>query len=102
MRPLVFVRGSARVSLTSKRDVIALAKKLKSFPEFYVRLIGQTRAEGNADANQRLAEQRASAVSQLLIAEGIGQQRIRTEAAPSAERSGAAQSVRFVVGQRPY
>ena len=102
MDPLVFVRGSSNVSLTSKRDLAELAKKLKSFPEFYVRLIGQTRAEGDPEANRRLAEQRASAAAERLIAAGVGSQRIRTEAAPSVDRSGSAQSVRFVVGQLPY
>ena len=102
IKPLVFVRGSSNVSMTSKRDLAAVAKKLETFPEFYVRLIGQTRAEGDADANQRLAEQRAAAVAQQLTEAGIGTQRIRTEAAPSVNRSGAAQSVRFIVGQLPY
>ncbi len=102
IKPLVFVRGSSNVSLTSKRDLTEVAKKLKTFPEFYVRLIGQTRSEGDADANQRLAEQRAAAVAQRLIEAGVGSQRIRTEAAPSVEQSGAAQSVRFIVGQLPY
>ena len=102
IKPLVFVRGSANISITSRRDLSALAKKLKSFPEFYVRLIGQTRSEGDTDANRRLAEQRATAVSEQLIAAGIGSQRIRTEATPSIDRAGAAQSVRFVVGQLPY
>ena len=102
INPLVFVRGSANISITSRRDLSAVAKKLKSFPEFYVRLIGQTRSEGDTDANRRLAEQRATAVSEQLIAAGIGSQRIRTEATPSIDRAGAAQSVRFVVGQLPY
>ncbi len=102
IKPLVFVRGSSNVSLTSKRDLTEVAKKLQTFPEFYVRLIGQTRSEGDAEANRRLAEQRASAVAERLIAAGVGSQRIRTEAAPSVDRSGSAQSVRFVVGQLPY
>ncbi len=102
IKPLVFVRGSSNVSLTSKRDLAEVAKKLQTFPEFYVRLIGQTRAEGDADANRRLAEQRANAVAERLTSAGVGSQRIRTEAAPSVDRSGSAQSVRFVVGQLPY
>ena len=102
IKPLVFVRGSARISLTSKRDLQTIAKQLKTFPEFYLRLIGQTRAEGDPDANRRLASQRADAVAELLLAAGIGRQRIRTEAAPSVDLGGEAQSVRFVLGQLPY
>ncbi|MCS1408672.1 MAG: putative lipoprotein YiaD [Verrucomicrobia subdivision 3 bacterium] len=102
MKPLVFVRGSSNISLASKRDLAGMAKKLKTFPEFYLRIIGQTRAEGDANANRRLAEQRAGAVAQCLMNDGIGSQRIRTEAMPSQARAGAAQSVRFIVGQLPY
>ena len=102
IRPIVFVRGSNKISLTSKRDLSETAKKLKTFPEFYLRVIGQTRAEGDAEANRRLAEQRAQAVAQYLAEAGLGGQRIRTEAMPSQNQAGAAQSVRFIVGQLPY
>lgn len=102
IRPIVFVRGSNKISLTSKRDLSETAKKLKTFPEFYLRVIGQTRAEGDAEANRRLAEQRAQAVAQYLAEAGIGGQRLRTEAMPSQNQTGAAQSVRFIVGQLPY
>ena len=102
IRPIVFARGSNKISLTSKRDLSETAKKLKTFPEFYLRVIGQTRAEGDAEANRRLAEQRAQAVAQYLADEGLGSQRIRTEAMPSQNQAGAAQSVRFIVGQLPY
>ncbi len=102
VKPLVFVRGSSNISLTSKRDLADLAKKLKTFPEFYVRVVGQTRAEGDADANRVLATRRAEAAYEYLVNEGIGRQRLKTEASPSQDRSGASQSVRFVVGQLPY
>ena len=102
IRPIVFVRGSNKISSTSKRDLSETAKKLKTFPEFYLRVIGQTRAEGDAEANRRLAAQRAQAVAQCLAEAGLGGQRIRTEARPSQNQDGAAQSVRFIVGQLPY
>ena len=102
IKPITFVRGSDRISLISKRDLSKAARKLSNFPEFYLRIIGQTRAEGDAEANQRLAEARAAAVAQQLAQDGIGQERIRTEAAPSGDRDVTAQSVRFVVGQLPY
>jgi outer membrane protein OmpA-like peptidoglycan-associated protein len=79
-----------------------LSKKLQSFPNFYLKVIGQTRAEGDADANQRLASARAQAVAELLKQQGIPEWRIRTEAAPSDNENGQFQSVVFEVGQRPY
>ena len=99
---ITFVRGSSNMSSQSKREVDQLAKRLAAFPNFYLKLIGQTRAEGNVDANQRLAEQRAKAVSQRLTEQGVEIERIHTEAAPSNQRGGAAQSVVFQVGQLPY
>lgn len=100
--PVVFARGSATVSQASERDLQALARRLESFPEFYVRIIGQTRAEGDAEANRRLAQARAEAVAQSLRAHGINPDRLRTQADPSTVAGGEGQTVLFVVGQLPY
>jgi outer membrane protein OmpA-like peptidoglycan-associated protein len=97
-----FVRGSANVSRSSQRSVAKLARQLEAFPTFYLQIIGQTRSEGDADANQRLANDRASAVADLLSQEGIPAWRVRTQAAPSQSASGNYQSVLFQVGQLPY
>jgi len=96
------VRGSANVSRSSQRSVAKLARQLEAFPTFYLQIIGQTRSEGDADANQRLANDRASAVADLLSQEGIPAWRVRTLAAPSQSASGNYQSVLFQVGQLPY
>ncbi|MDA1273458.1 MAG: OmpA family protein [Verrucomicrobia bacterium] len=100
--PIIFVRGSAKISVQSERDLDVLAKRLNSFPQYYLRVIGHTRAEGDPDANRLLAEQRALAAADLLLAHGLSRARIHTEAAPTTVESGEAQSVAFVVGQLPY
>ena len=100
--PITFVRGSSNVSRSSQRSVQKLARQLEAFPNFYLEIIGQTRAEGNVSANQRLATDRADAVADLLRQEGVENWRIRTEAAPSRSASGSYQSVLFQVGQLPY
>ena len=97
-----FVRGSSNVSRSSERSIANLSKKLQSFPNFYLKVIGQTRAEGDADANQRLASARAQAVAELLKQQGVPDWRMRTEASPSDNENGQFQSVIFEVGQRPY
>lgn len=97
-----FVRGSSNVSRSSQREIVSLVKRLQSFPNFYLEVIGQTRAEGNADANRRLAEARANAVADLLKQNGLPDWRIRTKAAPSGNQNGQFQSVIFKVGQQPY
>ena len=99
---IIFVRGSARINLQSERDLGGLVKRLESFPQYYLRVIGHTRAEGDPEANRRLAEQRAQAAADLLHDRGMNSARIHTEAAPTSSQSGEAQSVSFVVGQLPY
>jgi outer membrane protein OmpA-like peptidoglycan-associated protein len=100
--PIVFVRGSARLSSQSERHLDDLTKRLESFPNFYLRIIGRTRSEGDADANRRLAESRAAASAEYLRRQGVLPERLRTEAAPESAASGAGQAVSFEVGQPAY
>jgi outer membrane protein OmpA-like peptidoglycan-associated protein len=102
LEPIVFSRGSANISVQSDRDLQALARRLRSFPQFYLRVIGHTRAEGDPDANRALALARAEAAAQFLRGQGVGTDRMRTEAAPARAESGEGQAVSFVVGQVPY
>ena len=97
-----FRRGSSAISLSSEHELRRLKKMLDNFPSFYLRIVGQTRSEGDPEANRRLAETRAKSVGDFLRNDGVSASRIRTEAAPSASKSGAAQSVRFQVGQVPF
>ena len=99
---IAFGRGSANLTLDSERDLQDLARRLQSFPRFYLRVIGHARAEGDPEANRVLALARATAAAQLLISQGVGSARIRTEAALPSARGGEAQVVSFVVGQVPY
>ncbi len=99
--PIAFQRASAALSLDAGRALEDLARRLQSFPRFYVRVIGQARAEGDPNANRDLAQQRADSVAQALSAQGIAAQRIRT-AAEVHRGGGEAQAVRFEVGQVPY
>ncbi len=102
IEPIVFTRGSANLSVQSDRDLQALAKRLQSFPNFYLRVVGHTRAEGDPEANRALAHARAEAAAARLRAQGVRPERVRAEAAPTVAESGDAQSVSFFVGQMPY
>jgi outer membrane protein OmpA-like peptidoglycan-associated protein/ABC-type taurine transport system substrate-binding protein len=102
LEPIVFVRGSAGISVQSERDLQELARRLQSFPQFYLRVVGHARAEGDPEANRQLAQARAEAAAQFLIARGVNAHRIKTEGTPSTLTSGEAQAVSFVVGQVPY
>lgn len=100
--PIEFRRASASLTEQSERDLQDLARRLQSFPQFYLRVIGHARAEGDPDANRQLAQDRAEAAAKRLTDQGIAVQRIRTEAAPAGSAGGESQVVSFVVGQVPY
>src|SRR5439155_31411 len=102
IEPIVFRRASASISEQSERDLQELARRLQSFPQFYLRVIGHARAEGDPEANRQLAQARAEAAAQYLAAQGLKAQRIRTEAVPGTVAGGEAQAVSFFVGQVPY
>jgi outer membrane protein OmpA-like peptidoglycan-associated protein len=100
--PVLFSRGSAGITVQSERDLQSLARRLESFPRFYLRVMGHARAEGDPEANRQLAQSRAEAVTAYLTGQGVAEARIRAEAGPSPAQGGQAQAVSFVVGQLPY
>ena len=97
-----FGRGSANISVTSERELQALAKRLGTFPSYYLRVIGHARAEGDPEANRILAQNRAESVARFLESQGLSANRIRTEAATTKVTGGAGQAVSFAVGQVPF
>jgi ABC-type nitrate/sulfonate/bicarbonate transport system substrate-binding protein len=99
---LSFARGTARLNISSRRVLTELAAKLKSFPTYYLHVEGNARADGDVDANVALAQARAEAAVDFLVAEGLNPNRVRAVAARPTERGGEAQSVSFFVCQRPY
>ena len=100
--PISFGRASASLSLDSERELQDLARRLKTFPRFYLRVIGHARAEGDPEANRALAQSRAEAAASNLISQGVPANRLRTETAAAALAGGEAQAVSFAVGQRAY
>ena len=102
LAPISFGRASANLSLDSERELQDLARRMKTFPRFYLRVIGHARAEGDADANRALAQSRAEAAANYLISQGVSAQRLRTETGAAAVSGGEAQAVSFAVGQRAY
>lgn len=100
--PISFGRGRATLHVQGQRELDALARRLRSLPAFYLTVVGQARAEGDPEANLALAEARAEAARAHLIAAGIAKHRVRAVAAPPVDAGGAAQTVRFELGQRPY
>lgn len=105
IEPIQFGRGNARILRNSERALRQLAADLKSFPQYYLRVVGHTRHEGDPGANRRLAAQRAEAAAQFLRDLGIARHRIRAIASERASerlQGAAAQSVTFELLGNPY
>jgi outer membrane protein OmpA-like peptidoglycan-associated protein len=99
IEPISFARGTARINLQSQRDLAELARKLKSWPQYYILVTGHTRTEGDAEANRLLAEERARTAADYLVAAGIEPLRIKVRSQPATS---AGQSVSFVLLQVPF
>ena len=101
--PISFLRGTAELGIQSRRDLEALAGRLKSLPRYYLLVAGHARAEGDPDENLRLAKERADIVAEYLILRlGIARNRVLAVAAKPSQQAGEAQSVTFELKQRPY
>ena len=100
--PISFRRSAADLNIQSQRNLDDLAKRLPGWPFYYLRVVGHARSEGNREANERLAQDRAGAVVEYLVSKGIEKKRLEAKTAPPSEKGGAAQSVSFVLLERPY
>jgi ABC-type nitrate/sulfonate/bicarbonate transport system substrate-binding protein len=100
--PISFSRGGARLTLSGERDLDELAIRLRGWPNYYLKVTGHARAEGDPDANLRLAWQRAEAAVGHLVKKGVGKSRVRAFGAQPSGGGGASQSVSFIVGEPNY
>ena len=76
---LNFASGSAVISGESGQEVDNISAILKAYPDVSINIEGYTDSQGNADSNITLSQQRADAVQNRLIAEGIAANRIKTK-----------------------
>ncbi|MCD4779068.1 MAG: OmpA family protein [Candidatus Omnitrophica bacterium] len=103
VNPVSFGRGKASIGRQSQRDLRQLAAKLRSWPTYYLLVVGHARKDGDKTLNRQLARQRAEAVKDFLLDEtDINPDRIKAKAAKVFKRGGSGQSVSFVFGQTPY
>jgi outer membrane protein OmpA-like peptidoglycan-associated protein len=75
---LTFETGSTALTPTSTQVVEALGRTLKAYPNVKIGVEGFTDASGDPAANKRLSQDRADAVKQALVQQGIGDERITT------------------------
>lgn len=96
--PLIYARGTARLTESSRVKLDTLAETLESFPNFYLMIRGNASSKGNAEANQKLAKQRADAALQYLVESGVPDAKLRATGGQITDQT----SVTFVLGERPY
>jgi outer membrane protein OmpA-like peptidoglycan-associated protein len=102
VQAISFGRGAASINLQGERELANLGKTMQSMPRYYLLAVGQARPEGDVEANRQLAQSRADAAVRVLADHGVSRNRIKTTARVAAEGTGEAQSVTFVVCQKPY
>ena len=112
-KPISFGRGKSTLHIQAERDLRSLVDKLKSFPRYYIQVVGSAAyvppspdasdedIEAINKANLELAQARAETVANRLQSMGIHENRIRHIAA-TQNGSGGSSSVMFIVAQEPY
>ena len=74
---VTFATGSYAISPGFKELLDRVAASLRQYPNSLVDVYGYTDTVGSTESNQRLSEQRAQAVANYLISQGISSSRIR-------------------------
>lgn len=105
---VLFETGKATLQEGGRRTVTKIAEFLNQYPERNILIEGFTDSTGSEDFNQRLSEQRAEAVKELLVLNGVEANRIEVqghgEAYPVASNENAAgrqqnRRVEIVIGK---
>lgn len=95
---LVFARGTDRLSEASHRTLDDLVEKLKTWPQYYLIVRGNTSSKGDVEANKLLAAGRAKAAHDYLVSKGIDENRLNTE----TSKPNGSTTVAFILGEQPY
>lgn len=97
--PVRFGRGGSRLTMEGEEAIEDVARTLSSWPTYYCTVVGQALDRGDAAANRRLAQARADAVRERLVAAGVSADRLRTQVVIG---SGSSAAVDFRFGELPY
>lgn len=76
---LEFETGSSKIALSSYSSLVELANLLKLKPEWGLKISGHTDNTGNQQKNQILSEQRAQAVAEFMVAQGLEEERFTAQ-----------------------
>lgn len=76
---LTFETGSARLTPQSDSQIATLAQVLQAYPDVKVKIGGYTDNTGDEAANMALSQERADAVRNALIGQGVDAERVAAE-----------------------
>jgi outer membrane protein OmpA-like peptidoglycan-associated protein len=79
LQGIVFALNKAEIRPPSRPTLVAVAQAMKSYPSLRVRVRGHTDNRGSSTRNQQLSLDRAQAVKDFLVAEGVAADRIAVE-----------------------
>jgi outer membrane protein OmpA-like peptidoglycan-associated protein/ABC-type nitrate/sulfonate/bicarbonate transport system substrate-binding protein len=97
---IVFARSSDRLLSESEEALNRLAETLKSWPQYYLLVQGNSRGGGDPQLDRELALRRAQAAARFLVQAGVEEQRVR--AVVGQVGGGGNTDASFVLGQLPY
>ena len=76
---MLFATNSSQLSNSSRDALTKFANSLKNSPDTDVTIYGHTDNTGTREVNERISKQRADAVANFLVGNGISRARITTE-----------------------
>jgi outer membrane protein OmpA-like peptidoglycan-associated protein len=82
---IYFKQGSAVIRVDSKKTLMAAVKVLQEYPSIGFEISGHTSSEGDKAVNDKLSLDRADAVKQYIVEQGIDPKRIKTRGAGAEE-----------------
>jgi len=78
---IYFDKNKATITAKSRPVLANAAKVLVNYPSIKLEISGHTSSEGDATVNQRLSQERADAVKQWLVDNGVAPERLKTRGA---------------------
>ncbi len=102
VKPVSFARGRASINFQSRRELEKTARTLLSLPGYYLKIYGNTRSDGDSEANRKLALERAQAVYDQMLKNNVPPQRLKREMGSVGLIGGEGQSVTFELVQRTF
>lgn len=101
---ILFPTNKSELSASSREALTKFATSLKNSPDTDVTIYGHTDNTGTREVNERISKERADAVANFLVGQGISRSRIKTEGlaydmpvADNGTASGRAQNRRVEV-----